>query len=161
MAITWQSHRTEHSHDEWLTPPEIIQALGEFDLDPCAPGVRPWDTARKHYTADDNGLIRQWFGRVWVNPPYGRKTGKWLARLADHGNGIALVFARTETTMFFDHVFPKAKAIHFIEGRITFHNPDGTKGKYNGGGPSCLISYNDFNTAALLTSKIPGRTVFL
>ena len=30
-----------HSHsmgkDEWLTPPEIIYSLGEFDLDPCSP----------------------------------------------------------------------------------------------------------------------------
>lgn len=55
--------------DEWLTPPEIIRALGEFDLDPCAPIVRPWDMAKAHYTELDNGLIRPWHGRVWLNPP--------------------------------------------------------------------------------------------
>jgi hypothetical protein len=31
--------------DEWLTPPGILKALGQFDLDPCAPVNRPWDTA--------------------------------------------------------------------------------------------------------------------
>jgi hypothetical protein len=36
--------------DDWLTPPDIIAALGPFDLDPCSPETRPWDTAAKHYT---------------------------------------------------------------------------------------------------------------
>lgn len=57
--------------DEWLTPPEIIKALGQFDLDPCAPVVRPWDTAERHYSIKDNGLMLPWSGRVWCNPPYG------------------------------------------------------------------------------------------
>ena len=52
--------------DEWLTPPEIIKALGPFDLDPCAPVVRPWDTAKIHYTTTDNGLQREWRGRYGV-----------------------------------------------------------------------------------------------
>ena len=55
--------------DEWLTPPDIIRALGPFDLDPCSPGVRPWDMATKHYTVADDGLYRPWVGRVWLNPP--------------------------------------------------------------------------------------------
>ena len=87
--------------DEWLTPPEILKAIGEFDLDPCSPINRPWNTAKKHYTVEDNGLIQEWIGRVFLNPPYGPETGKWLQKLAEHGNGIALIFARTETDMFF------------------------------------------------------------
>jgi hypothetical protein len=47
---------TPHSKDEWLTPQFIVQALGAFDLDPCAPVNRPWDTARTHYT----GSAYQW-----------------------------------------------------------------------------------------------------
>lgn len=88
------------NHDEWLTPPEIIKAFPEFDLDPCAPINRPWPTARAHYTKDDDGLQKDWQGCVWMNPPYGSECQKWLAKLAEHGNGIALVFARTETKMF-------------------------------------------------------------
>jgi hypothetical protein len=40
------------NHNEWLTPPEILIALGEFDLDPCAPtpSTRPWSTAHTHTT---------------------------------------------------------------------------------------------------------------
>ena len=44
--------------DEWLTPPEIIKALGPFDLDPCSPITRPWDTALKHYSILDMGLLQ-------------------------------------------------------------------------------------------------------
>ncbi len=42
--------------NEWLTPPEIIAALGPFDLDPCAPASQPWPTATKVYTEADDGL---------------------------------------------------------------------------------------------------------
>ncbi|WP_223160903.1 phage N-6-adenine-methyltransferase [Salinicola aestuarinus] len=86
--------------DEWLTPPSILEALGSFDLDPCSPVERPWDTASEHLTLHDDGLSAAWRGRVWLNPPYGRETGLWLEKLAEHGDGIALVFARTETEMF-------------------------------------------------------------
>jgi hypothetical protein len=71
----------------WLTPPYILEALGEFDLDPCASLHRPWDTARKHYTVEDNGLMQEWAGRVWLNPPYGPGMDKWLNRLAEHSGG--------------------------------------------------------------------------
>ena len=64
---------TKTGKDEWLTPPPILQALGEFDLDPCSPINRPWDTANNHLTINDNGLSQTWGGistRVWCNPPY-------------------------------------------------------------------------------------------
>lgn len=41
------AHQKNGGHDEWLTPPEILRALGEFDLDPCAPVVRLWETAAR------------------------------------------------------------------------------------------------------------------
>lgn len=49
-------------NDEWLAPPEILRALGAFDLDPCAPITRPWSTAATHYTVNDDGLSRPWHG---------------------------------------------------------------------------------------------------
>ena len=57
-----QSARMQN--DEWLTPPEIVRACGQFDLDPCAPIVRPWDTAARHFTVEDDGLAQSWDGRV-------------------------------------------------------------------------------------------------
>ena len=95
-------NRSNTGKDEWLTPPWILQKLGKFDLDPCAPKLRPWDTARHHYTIYDNGLLKQWEGRVWCNPPYGNQTEKWLSKCAGWGNAIVLIFARTETKMFFN-----------------------------------------------------------
>ena len=71
----------------WLTPPHILRALGEFDLDPCASLDRPWDTAKNHYTVEDDGLAQPWFGRVWCNPPYGPGMDKWLNKLANHSGG--------------------------------------------------------------------------
>ena len=146
-------------NDEWLTPPEILSALGVFDLDPCAPVDRPWNMAVTHYTALDLGLMKPWTGRVWLNPPYGQQTGAWLEKMAAHGNGIALIFARTETEMFLSHVWKKADAILFIEGRLYFHYVTGERAKGSGGAPSVLIAYGPKNVDALRQSGIKGALV--
>lgn len=145
--------------DEWLTPPEIIDALGKFDLDPCSPIGRPWPTAAQHYTIVDDGLKQPWTGRVWCNPPYGLEAARWLNRLAAHGDGIALIFARTETRMFFEHVWSKADALLFIEGRLHFHHVDGSRAKANSGAPSVLVAYGPQNADALRNSGIAGHYV--
>lgn len=149
--------------DEWLTPPHILRALGLFDLDPCAPVVRlrPWPTARKHYTVEDDGLKHDWDGRVWCNPPYGLESTAWLRKLATHGNGIALIFARTETRMFFECVWNRAQAVLFIEGRLYFHHVNGEKAEANAGAPSCLVAYGENNVSVLRDCGIAGQLVIL
>lgn len=157
-----QSPRMET--DVWLTPPEILAALGAFDLDPCACSEpRPWATAAEHYTVHDNGLRKPWFGRVWLNPPYGSPSvvGPWMRRLADHGTGMALIFARTETALFFETVWRRASACLFIEGRLFFHYPDGRRAGNNSGAPSVLIAYGDADAAALRASGLNGHYVEL
>lgn len=149
------------ANDEWLTPPAILQALGPFDLDPCSPVNRPWPTATKHYTVEDNGLIQRWENRVFLNPPYGPETGKWLSRLAEHGNGIALIFARTETEMFHRWGWEAADAMLFLRGRLHFHTVDGERARANAGGPSVLIAYGAENAERLRTCGIEGRFVRL
>lgn len=126
--------------DEWLTPPDLIEKLGPFDLDPCAPINRPWDTAAKHYTIADDGLAQPWEGLIWCNPPYAC-ADRWLARMADHANGIALLFARTETALWHVHVWPHATSVLFLKGRLHFHHVTGARAKANAGAPSALISY--------------------
>ena len=147
--------------DEWLTPPEIFRALGEFDLDPCSPVNPPWQIAVKTYSSVDDGLLQPWFGRIWMNPPYGPETGKWLKKLADHGNGIALIFARTETEMFFSQVWERANAVFFFRGRLYFYTVDGVKAKHNSGGPSALIAYGENNVEAIERSLLNGFLVRL
>ena len=155
------SHQSSNSgKDEWLTPPSIIKRLGKFDLDPCSPVNRPWDTAVKHYTIEDDGLAQEWEGRVWLNPPYGKHTGTWLKKLADHGDGIALIFARTETAFFFDTVWNRSDAVFFFLNRITFFNVDGSRGKTNAGAPSCLVAYGANNVDAVESSGIRGAFIF-
>lgn len=157
-----------HYSDEWLTPKWIVDALGPFDLDPCTPKTMPWSTAARRYTKADDGLSRSWGGVVWLNPPYGRATAVWLERLAEHGNGIALIFARTETVMFHRYVFGAASAVLFLRGRLDFLRPDGLKPAVspsrrntNAGGPSCLVAYGLECESRLRDSAIPGFFVAL
>ena len=152
--------RDRKGKDEWLTPPFILRALGEFDLDPCAPINRKWEMAKKHYTVLDNGLMKTWSGRVWCNPPYGTETARWMRKLAEHGNGIGLTFARTETKMFFDTIWNKADAIFFLKGRLRFFHVDGREGG-TAGSPSCLIAYGENNVRALEDCKLSGKLVRL
>lgn len=157
-----QSH--DMGKDEWLTPFKLIKALGVFDLDPCSPKVRPWNTAKAHLTLKENGLQRPWGNkkiRVWLNPPYGKHTGVWLSKLAKHGNGIALIFARTETRMFVSEVWEKADAVFFIYDRLFFHHGDGTRAKSNSGAPSCLVAYGKNNIKAIEKSGLRGKLCIL
>lgn len=154
------SHQSARmKNDEWLTPPDLLKHLGEFDLDPCSPIKRPWPTAKYHFTTNDDGLKQDWFGRVWCNPPYGKEAAKWLDKLANHGNGIALIFARTETEMFFAHVWPKASALLFIEGRLYFHYINGERAKANSGAPSVLVAYGEECKEILRESNIRGKFI--
>lgn len=144
----------------WLTPPEWIFVLGPFDLDPCAaPSPRPWPTAKRHIELPEDGLAAEWIGRVWCNPPFGSQTWSWLSRMAEHGNGIALTFARTETAGFREHVWNRAHGILFVSNRPHFHYPDGTRAKGNSGGPICLIAYGADNANRLRRSHISGSFV--
>lgn len=153
-------HRGET--DDWLTPPEIVSALGPFDLDPCCPLSMPWATAARMvlFPAEDGKLV-EWSGRVWLNPPYGPEAEWWLRRLADHGDGVALVLARTETRWFFDQVWDRAGAVLFIKGRLHFHRPDGTRAKANAGAGSVLVAYGTNNADRLRTCGIAGRFINL
>ena len=80
---------------------------------------------------------------MFLNPPYGAPSvvTPWMTKMADHNNGIALIFARTETDMFFETVWKRATALFFIRGRLFFCYPDGTKAGNNSGAPSVLIAY--------------------
>jgi hypothetical protein len=125
--------------DEWFTPPEIFAALSlTFDLDPCQPehGRAFLSVPCRHfYTAADDGLVQPWRGLVWMNPPFGGRNGHvpWLRRFLDHGNGIALVAARTSAAWFHDYAV-KAETMLFPRGKTKFVRPDGTRGGSPGTG---------------------------
>lgn len=106
--------------DEWYTPPEIFQALNvRFDLDVASPGKDHWVPADKVITEEDDGLKSKWEGRIWMNPPFGGRNGQvpWLEKFVKHGNGIALVAARTSSGWFQD-LIPQCDAILFPRGKL-------------------------------------------
>lgn len=121
MSMDVRFERSTTPTDEWYTPQEIIDALGRFDLDPCAPVSPLWETADVMYNKNDNGLTKDWFGRVWLNPPYSRPLIElFVRRLAEHGDGIALLFNRCDNKLFQDIVFEQATALKFLRNRIRF-----------------------------------------
>lgn len=101
--------------DRWGTPREVYARLNSefgFDFDPC-----PLD-------GNEDGLatlLTPWRGkRVFCNPPYGPKMGKWLERAEEAELAVFLIPARTDTRWFHDLVLPKAREIRFIRGRLKF-----------------------------------------
>lgn len=162
---TMGSHQSANARTHtWLTPPYIIEALGPFDLDPCAaPAPRPWSTAAVHWTREDQSLHREWTGRVWLNPPFGPEAvvSAFMRRMAAHGRGTALLFARTETKLFFEAVWEKATAVLFMKGRPHFHHQDGRRARANSGAPVSLIAYGQDDADRLASSGIEGRMLWL
>lgn len=74
---------------------------------------------------------------------------------------MALIFARTETELFFRYVWPFAKSILFIQGRLYFHYVDGSRAKANSGAPSVLIAYGSEAEKRLSECSIKGKYIKL
>jgi hypothetical protein len=148
--------RITNGKDEWLTPPHIVHSLGDFDLDPCSPIIRPWETAKNYFTIEDDGLSQEWFGRIWLNPPYGREMIKFMKKMTEYRQGIACLFARTDTDAFQDYIFPFANSIFFIDKRLKFCHVNGEAAKTNSGAPSVLIAYDEYDSEKIEESGIKG-----
>lgn len=116
---------------EWTTPQIIInktlELFGEIDLDPCSNPDFPNIPAKNHFTEKDDGLSKDWFGKVYMNPPYGRGLKKWIFYLCEQfetGNveeAIALVPSRTDTDWF--KQFRECPRC-FVFGRLRFANSE-------------------------------------
>lgn len=113
--------------DEWETPPELFAKLDaefHFNLDVAASDA---NTKCKFYFTN-NGLDMPWDGVCWMNPPYGSKVGKWMAKawLESAGGGatvVCLVPARTDTKWWHDYVIGKDAEVRFLKGRVKFLKP--------------------------------------
>jgi hypothetical protein len=155
------AHESIHNEGtiHWLTPPNILEKLGQFDFDPCAcPEPRPWPTAKKHISLPDDGLKIEWEGRVWLNPPYGNTKifSEFMNKMAKHNNGIALVFARTDTRWFENLVAPHACGLLFLIPRLSFYQPNGELYPNKAGGPSVLVAYGEDNARNIKKSELRG-----
>jgi phage N-6-adenine-methyltransferase len=113
--------------NEWSTPQDTFDRLNEefnFTLDPCATDEN--HKCEKYYTIEDDGLLQDWSGEsVFVNPPYGRGIKDWVKKAYEESQKpnttvVMLIPARTETTYQQAFIFPYAKAVLFIKGRLKF-----------------------------------------
>ena len=125
---------------EWATPQDVFDGLNaefDFTLDPCC----THNTAKceKHYTASEDGLARSWRGeRVFLNPPYGREIGKWIAKAYEEALQGAIVVcllpARTDTRWWHDYCMKGQ--IRLLRGRLKFGGA-----KNNAPFPSALVIF--------------------
>lgn len=110
--------------DEWATPQATFDALDAefgFTLDVCA--TKNNAKCARFFTREDDGLEQKWEGVCWMNPPYGREIGKWVAKAArtaseGHGTVVCLVPARTDTRWWHDYCM--VATVRFIRGRLKF-----------------------------------------
>ena len=112
-------------NDSIYTPAEVFQRLNlTFDLDVCAPeGGLSWIPAKHHFSLKDDGLIQDWFGLVWCNPPYSKPL-PWVEKFIDHKNGVMLTtVARSKATQLY---WSKADALSFMPSNFKFVKPDGS-----------------------------------
>ncbi len=122
----------------------LSNAVGQFDLD-VASGAEPQPYAEDQFTEDDDGLSKRWYGRVWMNPPYGRdENPAWAKKFVheavrpDVTSITALVPANTGTGWFGDY-YADADAFTFIHQRLTFGDADN-----NATFGSVIVSVGDF-----------------
>lgn len=133
------NHRAQGTgENEWYTPPRYIEAaralLGTIDLDPASSEIAQ-DTIRaaSYFTREEDGLTREWVGRVWLNPPYAQPAIQQFIEKAvsEHRSGnlteaVILTHNYTDTAWF--HIAAAAtSAICFTRGRIGFLSPTGER----------------------------------
>jgi hypothetical protein len=150
---------TTKTSDTWITPRSLVACLGLFDLDPCAHVDMPFHHAKKEYTILDDGLTKEWSGRVWLNPPYS-KAKQFMEKLANHGNGIAFIYTRVETGMFFEYVWDRADAVFFFKGRIKCIRENGETCS-SPPASNCLVAYGSENVLAIKNSGLIGKLIKL
>ncbi len=126
---------------EWPTPDAVFKQLDDefhFDVDVCA--TRENAKCARFFTAtpERNGLAERWAGSCWMNPPYGREIGRWIAKAYESARYgatvVCLIPARTDTAWWHDYV--TKGEVRFIRGRLKFGNA-----KHNAPFPSAVAIF--------------------
>ena len=118
--------------NEWSTPQEFFDELNKeffFTLDPCSTNENK--KCSTNYTIQDDGLSKDWSGHsVFMNPPYGGHTKKWIEKAwRESLKGaivVCLIVSSTDRSYWHDIIFPYASEIRFVRGRLKFGNVKST-----------------------------------
>ena len=141
--------RANRYDDEWYTPDYIVEALGVFDMDPCA---GPKRFAKLNISLPEDGLKCDWQGRVWLNPPYST-IEDWIKKFVAHRDGIILVNARPET-QWFQYLARNASMILWLKGRLAFGHAGNMSKRATVG--SVLVAYGQNNAIVISRSGLDG-----
>lgn len=129
---------------EFYTPPEVMErvrrVLGGIDLDPasCDFANRCCVGAARYYTRQDDGWGREWWGRVYLNPPSGTTEGRkplrhWWDRLCAEylsGRVQAAVFCAFHLTLFSypaKYLQPQDRPFALMRKKVLWVRPDGRR----------------------------------
>ena len=149
-------HENIGQSDEWYTPKYIFDALGcRFDLDVASPPKETNVPCKNRICA--NSLAMNWAGKfVWMNPPFGGRNGlvPWIEKFIENRNGIALTPDRTSAP-WWQHFAKHADAVLFIDGKVKFIRPDGTRGMSPSTGTT-LWAMGSEGVLALLVAEKKG-----
>lgn len=125
--------------DLWSTPQDLfarVNAKYRFTLDACASPENA--KCAVYFTREIDGLQQEWFGTVWMNPPYGRTIGAWMKKAYESSLAgatvVCLVPARTDTAWWHDYAMKGQ--IEFLRGRLKFGGH-----KYNAPFPSAIVTF--------------------
>lgn len=145
-----------NTSDDFLTPPELVSAMGEFDLDPCASKRQERQLAKRCYRfPEDNGLLLPWDGDVFCNPPFSELQA-WVSRFILHGSGVMLVPARVEVSWFWK-LWLNCNAIFLTKGPVKYICPEGKSPPRFFGGAFCAMGERN----AQRLPNIPLRGVLI
>ena len=130
MAL--QQAMVSSKSNEWETPQALFDELDRefhFTLDPCA--MQGNAKCLHFYTQKENGLKQSWANEiVFMNPPYGGNTGKWIEKAWYESQNkaivVCLIVSSTDRSYWHDYIFPYASEIRWLRGRITFGEANST-----------------------------------
>jgi hypothetical protein len=147
----WQTEE----NDSVATSPKvwrpISNSIGGFDLDPAA-GCEPTPIAENRYTPEDDGLTSEWFGNVWLNPPFSEKT-PWYKRLvaqynSDNVNRAVAIATVDPSASWFHNWFSTADVICYHEDRNLYLD--------NGDSPTFSTQIGVWNSTEELNDVLHG-----
>jgi ParB family chromosome partitioning protein len=168
MREAVKAHVAQNSgNNEWYTPADYIalarEVMGGIDTDPASSEIANRTVqAAQYFTEADNGLLQQWAGRVWMNPPYAQPL---IANFADaiaskYESGeieqACILINNGTETQWFQRMLQAASAVCFPKSRVRFLDPVGNLGAPLQGQ---AVIYMGKNSAAFAEAFSPKGTV--